>query len=485
MLRRARPGRRSRGATSASTSSSSRPASSPRPPRPRQARRRRRRQEGHHLRAGQRTTTSRSSWASTTSKYDGQHTIICNASCTTNCLAPLAKVLNDAFGIERGLMTTIHAYTPTRTCRTARTRTCAAPAPPPSTSCRPPPVRPRPSAWSCPSSRASSTATPCASRSRPARPPTSPSQLGREATADEIDAAYRRPRPGPLRASSPTPTRIVSADIVTDPSSCIFDAELTKVIGNMVKVRRLVRQRVGLLQPARRPLALVGSDALMRLCRRPHRRGRLGSARARARRPERPPGQGRPGRSPTTGGSAPSLPTLQRPARRRRPRRGAAHLGRPKGAARPAVLPGAGGGAAGRTARRRRSPFVADIVGRRGRGRGRRARRRRRPPAGERPLRGRRDVKDDAERGEFADGSPRSATLYVDDASGRCTASTLACSTSPQRLPHAAGRWCPRARGAAPGSPPTPSVPTWSSSAGPRSATSWRSSRRCCPRSTG
>src|SRR5699024_3823516 len=44
-------------------------------------------------------------------QYDGTQTIISNASCTTNCLAPLAKVLNDNFGIERGLMTTVHAYT--------------------------------------------------------------------------------------------------------------------------------------------------------------------------------------------------------------------------------------------------------------------------------------------------------------------------------------------------------------------------------------
>jgi len=68
-------------------------------------------------------------------KYDGSQNIISNASCTTNCLGPLAKVINDEFGLVRGLMTTVHAYTQDQNCRTARTRTCAAPAPPRSTSC--------------------------------------------------------------------------------------------------------------------------------------------------------------------------------------------------------------------------------------------------------------------------------------------------------------------------------------------------------------
>ena len=105
--------------------------------------------------------------------YDpAAHTIISNASCTTNCLGPMAKALNDEFGIVKGLMTTVHAYTGTRTSRTAPTRTCAGPAPRRPTSCRPRPVPPRRSAWSCPSSRASSTATRCACRCRPARPPT-------------------------------------------------------------------------------------------------------------------------------------------------------------------------------------------------------------------------------------------------------------------------------------------------------------------------
>ena len=64
-------------------------------------------------------------------KLTSAHTIVSNASCTTNCLAPLAKVLNDAIGIERGLMTTIHGYTNDQRSSTRSTATCAAPAPQP------------------------------------------------------------------------------------------------------------------------------------------------------------------------------------------------------------------------------------------------------------------------------------------------------------------------------------------------------------------
>ncbi len=110
-------------------------------------------------------------------KYDAaNHHIISNASCTTNCLAPLAKVLDDSWGIEKGLMTTVHAYTQDQNLQDAPHKDLRRARPRPSTSSRPRPARPRRSAWSCRSWWASSTASPCGCRCRWVRRPTSPSR---------------------------------------------------------------------------------------------------------------------------------------------------------------------------------------------------------------------------------------------------------------------------------------------------------------------
>ena len=193
------------GRSSAPTSSSSRPASSPTPTKARA-----------HIDGGAKKVIISAPAKNedftvvmgvNDDDYDpAKHHIISNASCTTNCLAPMAKVLHDAFRHRaRPDDDDPRLHRTTRTCRTARTRTCAGPAPPRSTSCRPAPAPPRRSAWCCPSSRASSTATRCACRSRPARPPTSPS---RSAARPPSRRSTRRSRPPPTarsRATSPTP----------------------------------------------------------------------------------------------------------------------------------------------------------------------------------------------------------------------------------------------------------------------------------------
>ncbi len=97
-------------------------------------------------------------------KYTKDMQFVSNASCTTNCLAPMAKVINDNFGIVEGLMTTVHASTATRPSLTAspRRRICAAHAPSTTTSSPLPPALQRQSARSSPSSTASSPVCPCA-----------------------------------------------------------------------------------------------------------------------------------------------------------------------------------------------------------------------------------------------------------------------------------------------------------------------------------
>ena len=170
--------------------------------------------------------------------YDpAKHNIISNASCTTNCLAPMAKALNDAVGIERGLMTTIHAYTQDQNLQDGphkdlrRARAAALNIVPTSTG----------------AAKAIGLVLPALKGKldgfalRVPTPTGSATDLtftaSRETTVEEVNAAVKAAAEGPLKGVLVyTEDPIVSTDIVTDPASCIFDAGLTKVIGNQVKV---------------------------------------------------------------------------------------------------------------------------------------------------------------------------------------------------------------------------------------------------------
>jgi glyceraldehyde 3-phosphate dehydrogenase (phosphorylating) len=170
-------------------------------------------------------------------KYDGSQTIISNASCTTNCLAPLAKVLNDGFGIERGLMTTIHAYTADQNLQDGphkdlrRARAAALNMVPTSTGAAKAIGLVLPELQGKLDGYAVRVPVPTGSATDLTV------QLSREVSADEIDAAYREAATGPLAGILKyTDAPIVSSDIVTDPASCIYDSKLTKVFGPMVKV---------------------------------------------------------------------------------------------------------------------------------------------------------------------------------------------------------------------------------------------------------
>ena len=170
-------------------------------------------------------------------KYDGSQNIISNASCTTNCLGPLAKVVNDEFGIVRGLMTTIHAYTQDQNLQDAphkdlrRARAAALNIVPTSTGAAkaiglvPPELKGKLDGYAL----------------RVPIPTGSVTDLTVEvkkgASVDEINAALKAAAEGPMKGilkyyDAP----IVSSDIVTDPHSSIFDSGLTKVIDNQVKV---------------------------------------------------------------------------------------------------------------------------------------------------------------------------------------------------------------------------------------------------------
>ena len=170
--------------------------------------------------------------------YDAaSHNVISNASCTTNCLAPMAKVLDEEFGIVRGLMTTIHAYTndqsildqPHKDLRRAR---AAAVSIIPSTtgaakaiSLVLPNLKGKLDGYALRVPVPTGSATDLTV------------ELAKEVSAAQINEAMKKAAQGPLKGFlSYTEDPIVSADIVTDPSSCIFDSQLTKAIGTTVKV---------------------------------------------------------------------------------------------------------------------------------------------------------------------------------------------------------------------------------------------------------
>ncbi len=169
-------------------------------------------------------------------KYDGSQNIISNASCTTNCLGPLAKVLNDEFGIVRGLMTTVHAYTQDQNLQDGphkdlrRARAAALNIVPTSTGAAKaiglvlPELKGKLDGYAL---RVPIPTGSCTDLT---------AELAKSATADEINAAFKAAADGPLKGilkyyDAP----IVSSDIVTDPHSSIFDAGLTKVIDNQSK----------------------------------------------------------------------------------------------------------------------------------------------------------------------------------------------------------------------------------------------------------
>jgi glyceraldehyde 3-phosphate dehydrogenase len=166
------------------------------------------------------------------------HKVVSNASCTTNCFVPMVKVLDDAFGVEKGLMTTVHAYTgtqslvdgPSKDLREARAAAINI----------------------IPSSTGAARATSLVLESMKGRldgtslrvpvPDGSITDftgvLGREVTVDEVNEAFRAAaESGPLAGVlTYSEAPIVSSDIVGSPASCTFDAPITMVVGNLVKV---------------------------------------------------------------------------------------------------------------------------------------------------------------------------------------------------------------------------------------------------------
>ena len=170
--------------------------------------------------------------------YDpAQHHVISNASCTTNCVAPLAKVLNDSFGIVKGFMTTIHAYTndqvildfPHKDLR--RARAAAQNIIPTTTGAAKAVALVLPDLKGKLDGFAMRVPVPDGSVTDLVV------ELSREVTKDDVNAAYKQAADGELKGFLYyTEDPVVSSDIVGSPASCTFDAQLTMTQGNQVKV---------------------------------------------------------------------------------------------------------------------------------------------------------------------------------------------------------------------------------------------------------
>ena len=167
----------------------------------------------------------------------GQETIVSNASCTTNCLAPMAKVLDDVFGIEKGYMTTIHAYTADQNLQDAphsdlrRARAAALSIVPTSTGAAKAVGLVLPQLKGKLDGNALRVPTPDGSLTDLTV------ILKRETTVDEINAAIKQASEGAMKGIIEyCVDPIVSIDIVGNPHSCIFDSQLTAVNGSLAKV---------------------------------------------------------------------------------------------------------------------------------------------------------------------------------------------------------------------------------------------------------
>jgi glyceraldehyde 3-phosphate dehydrogenase len=163
--------------------------------------------------------------------------IVSNASCTTNCLAPMAKVLNDTFGLERGFITTVHAYTADQRLQDAphkdlrRARAAALSMIPTSTGAAKAVGLVLPELAGKLDGMAVRVPTPTGSVTDLT------ATLKREASAEEVNAALKAAAEGPMKGILQfCEDPIVSVDIVGNPHSCILDAELTKCSGTLVKL---------------------------------------------------------------------------------------------------------------------------------------------------------------------------------------------------------------------------------------------------------